>query len=208
MLKPLGYFVFVTFTPESVTSAEGNILQDINFSLIGSVTDSILLFTYEWGYTFAPPGGNITEDVARLYLDYASSQIPSDKISIGFSVIGYDWQLPFIEGESRARSLTTESAIELASEENVMIQFDETYRASYFYYQDYVYRVDIEHIVWFKDARSVNGVSDFILEYNFNGMSTWNIMKYFAQMWLILNTQYEINTINFKITFTENDFEI
>ncbi|MDF2588154.1 MAG: hypothetical protein K0S41_1995 [Anaerocolumna sp.] len=207
-IKPLGYFVFVTITPKSVTSVEGTIYQDIDFRQIGMVTDSTLLFIYEWGYTFAPPGGNITEDVARLYLNYITTQIPSEKISIGLPVIGYDWQLPFIEGESWARSLTTTSAIELAKEKDVIIQYDETYRAPYFYYLDNIYGADVLHIVWFKDARSVKVVSDFILEYNFNGMSTWNIMNYFAQMWLILNSQYDIITINYRLSFTENELEL
>ena len=39
----------------------------------------------------------------RRVLDYAVTEIPPEKIFMGFPNYAYDWTLPFVAGESRAR---------------------------------------------------------------------------------------------------------
>ena len=42
----------------------------------------------------------------RQVLDYAVTEIPREKIYLGIPYYGYDWPLPFRQGETQARSLS------------------------------------------------------------------------------------------------------
>ena len=49
-----------------------------------------------------------------------------------------------------------------------------------------------EHEVWFEDARSIRSKLALASEYQLHGVSIWNIMRYFPQLWLVLNNLYDI----------------
>ena len=59
-------------------------------------------------------------------VDYAVTEILPEKIFLGLSNYGYDWPLPFVQGVTRAPSISNQRAIELAIEHDVAIQYDET----------------------------------------------------------------------------------
>lgn len=144
---------------------------------------------YEWGYTFGPPMAVSPIDEVIKVLDYGVTEIPSGKILMGVPNYGYDWKLPYVRGESRADSLSSVEAMDLAREFNVEILFDEVAMTPYFYYTDYD---NIAHVVWFEDARSVEAKILLPYKYDFEGISYWNVMKYFPQNWLVVNNYYDI----------------
>jgi spore germination protein len=49
--------------------------------------------------------------------------------------------------------------------------------------------------VWFIDARTVDAVSRLIQRFDIPGIGVWNIMYYYAQLWMVLNSQYMIKKI-------------
>jgi spore germination protein len=118
--------------------------------------------------------------------------IPAEKIYTGISVIGYDWQSPYVLGITKANSLTTDAAIELAVQTGSIILFEENSKAAFFEYYTPVMGVQMEHIVWFSDARTIDALIKIVPEYGIQGAGIWNIMHYFAQMWLVINSQYGI----------------
>ena len=46
--------------------------------------------------------------------------------------------------------------------------------------------------MWFEDARSIRAKLALAGEYQLHGVSVWNIMRWFPQLWLVLNNLYEI----------------
>lgn len=125
----------------------------------------------------------------RAVLDYAVTEIPAGKIFLGLSNYGYDWTLPFVQGESKAQSISNQRAIELAIQYGVAIQYDETAQAPYFYYTD---AGGAQHVVWFDDARSLSARLRLISEYGFQGAGIWNVMRPFSQLYLAMASLYEI----------------
>jgi len=83
------------------------------------------------------------------------------------------------------------NAISLANQLGVQIQFDEPTQTPFFYYND----VGIDHFVWFKDARSADAIVGLVTEYGLKGVAVWNIMYYYIPTWLVINSQYDIETI-------------
>lgn len=132
-------------------------------------------------------------DKVRQVIDYAVTQIEPNKIFMGVPNYAYDWTLPYVKGESRARSLGNVAAVEQAQSFNAQIQFDETAQAPFYTYYD---NDGKEHEVWFEDARSIDAKLRLVNEYGLKGAGYWNIMRYFPQNWVVLNGLYNVKQVS------------
>lgn len=191
-LNKKGYPLIITLTPQTVL---GQTFSSIDYSRLGHAANGVLLLSYEWGSSFGPPAAATSVPLVREYLDFGITQIPPEKIHIGIPVIAYNWELPYVPGVSSGNALSIDSAIQLASETNAIIQFDEIAQAPFFYYDIGTPNKKTTYIVWFKDARSIDVLTSLVPEYGLAGVAIWNIMSYFDQLWLIINTQYEIDKV-------------
>ena len=68
----------------------------------------------------------------RSVVEYALTEIPAGQIWLGIPAYGYDWPLPFRQGETRATSISPQYAVSLARRYGVAIQYDETAQAPWF----------------------------------------------------------------------------
>lgn len=191
----IGGFVMTALAPKTSPDQPGLLYEGHDYEAIGAIVDKILLMTYEWGFAFGPPMAVSPLNKVREVLDYAATVIPPEKTLMGFPNYGYDWKLPFIRGESKAQSMGIVEATEQAAQVNATILFDDVARSPYYYYTDYITGTPAEHVVWFEDARSARDKMGLVDEYNLNGIGVWNIMKYWPQMWLVINALYDINNI-------------
>lgn len=187
-----GFPVFITINPQIYYENNEAIFVPVDYTALGRMADTINLLSYNWGQSFGPPFPFPASKVYE-YLSYASSLIPPDKILIGLPLIGYDWELPYIPDQSRGYALSTDAAVRLADEVGVPIEYNEAYEAPFFMYT--TLQSATEHIVWFKDARSVEWLTNLVPEFNLEGVGIWNIMQFFHQLWLIVNSEYEIETV-------------
>ncbi len=154
-------------------------IKKINFK-----NNVYLLYTY----TYGPPMAVAPLNKVIEVIDYAVTVIDPRKILIGIPNYGYDWTLPFEVG-TKARSISNVGAVELARETGSSILYDETAKSPYFYYTD---ESGSAHVVWFEDARSIEEKLLLISMYGLLGCGVWNIMKFFPQNWLVLNSMFNI----------------
>jgi spore germination protein len=145
--------------------------------------------TYEWGYTYGPPLAVAPIEPVKRVIEYALTEIPAEKILMGIPNYGYDWTLPYVQGESRAESISNVEAVELARRYGAEILFDEEAKAPYFNYTDENGR---EHQVWFEDAESIDAKLRLINQYGLKGAGYWNLMRPFPENWAVLNNLYDI----------------
>ena len=190
LLHSRGLFVWAALAPKTSASQPGLLYEGHNYAAVGAATDGVLLMTYEWGYTYGPPMAVAPLPNVRAVLDYAITEIPAEKIFLGIPNYGYDWSLPFIQGVTRAQSISNQRAIELAVEYGIAIQYDETAQSPFFHYTDAGGTV---HEVWFEDARSMSAKLRLIAEYGFQGGGFWNLMRPFSQTWLVLDALYDVD---------------
>ena len=193
-LTPEGYVLFASLAPKNSAEQRGLLYEGHDYGAVGEAVDYTLLMTYEWGYTYGPPQAVSPLPEVRRVIDYAVTEIPREKIFLGIPNYAYDWTLPFVRGESRARSLSNVAAVQLASDKKAEIQFDETAQTPYFHYyeRDPATGDAREHVVWFDDARSMDQKLRLLRDYDLAGGSVWNIMRYFPQLWLVMNSLYTI----------------
>jgi spore germination protein len=188
-LNAEGFQVFTALAPKISSEQKGLLYEAHDYPAIGDASNRVLLMTYEWGYTYGPPMAVAPIDKVREVLDYAVTEINPEKIYMGIPNYGYDFTLPFVQGESRADSLSNVEAVNLAAKVGANIQYDEESQSPYFIYYDKQGR---QHRVWFEDARSIREKLDAFSEYGFEGVGIWNVMKYFPQNWLVLSSLYDI----------------
>ena len=175
-LSPQGYLTTVALAPKTSVDQPGLLYQGHDYAGMGQAADYCLLMTYEWGYTYGPPMPVSPINNVRRVIEFGITQIPAEKILMGMSNYGYDWALPFVEGESRAEKLTNYQAEARAAYYGVPIQYDEEAQAPFF---TYTAPDGTEHIVWFENEQSWTARLALVEEYGLAGVSIWNIMNIF-----------------------------
>lgn len=190
-----GFLVFLTINPKLEFMDDVITFEKVDYSALGKIADNITFLSYDWGFSLGPPS-QISVITTEPFLEYIVSIMSTDNIGVGMPTLGYNWKLPFVAGFTMANSLNFDSALALAEQVDTVIQFDErTLSAYYFYNEIGIKGESIKHLVWFKDARSINFSLQKMEKYGLNQTAVWNIMYYFAQMWVVINSQYEIEKI-------------
>ncbi len=187
-LNDEGYPVIAALAPKNSRDQKGIAYEGHDYALIGAAANEVFVMTYEWGYTYGPPLAVAPINAVRRVLDFAVSEIPAEKIFMGIPNYGYDWELPYKKGETRARSIGNEEAIAIARRFGAEIMYDESAESPYFFYYDN----GIQHEVWFEDARSYLAKLRLIAEYGFAGAGFWNAMRPFTQGFLLMQNLYRI----------------
>ena len=165
-----GFPVLAALAPKTADTQPGTLYEGHDYAAIGRAVNSVLLMTYEWGYTYGPPMAVSPLQPVRKVVEYALTRIPAEKIFLGISNYGYNFTLPYVQGLSEADSLSVEEAIRLAGEKGAEIQYDTTAEAPFFVYTEN----GEEHRVWFEDARSLSARLRLLPEYGLRGALYWN----------------------------------
>lgn len=188
LLSPYGYHVSVALAPKTSDTQAGLLYEGKDYALLGEAADSVLLMTYEWGYTYGPPMAVAPVNKVREVVEYAVTRITPSKIDLGIPNYGYDWTLPFVQGSSRATTVSNQEAVRIAIEAGVPIQFDEVAMSPFFRYE----KDGQQHEVWFEDVRSYREKFSLLPAYGLRGMGYWQIMRFFRPNWLLLADTFQI----------------
>lgn len=183
-----GYRVSVALAPKTSADQPGLLYEGKDYRGLGEAADEVLLMTYEWGYTYGPPMAVAPLNKVRQVVEYALTEIAAEKILLGVPNYGYNWILPYVQGESQAVTIGHVEAVQIAIANGVPIQFDEIAQSPYFRYEN----EGILHEVWFEDVRSLQGKYGLIREYGLRGMGVWQIMRLFRAMWLLYADMFRI----------------
>ncbi len=192
LLNPTGKTVTVALAPKTSPDQPGLLYEGHDYALLGAAADNVLLMTYEWGYTYGPPLAVAPIENVRAVIEYALTEIPPEKIYLGIPNYGYDWTLPYVQGESRAQSISNVEAVDIARENGVEILFDESSQSPYF---NYTASDGARHEVHFEDARSIAAKLSLISEYSLFGAGYWNLMRPFPQNWAVLSEMFDIKNV-------------
>lgn len=181
-------FVSVALAPKTSADQKGLLYEGKDYRGLGEAADEVLLMAYEWGYTYGPAMAVAPLNKVRQVVEYALTEIPPEKINLGIPNYGYDWTLPYVQGESKAVTIGNIEAVQIAIANGVPIQFDETAQSPYFTYM----KEGRQHEVWFEDARSMQAKFGLLAEYNLQGIGVWQIMRLFRPMWLVYAGMYYV----------------
>lgn len=171
-LNAEGYTVTAALAPKVRADQPGTLYEGHDYAAVAAAVNSVLLMTYEWGYTYGPPLAISPLPQVRRVIEYALTEMPAEKIYLGISNYGYKWTLPYnAESPVAAPSVSTAEAVSLAVQHSVPIQYDETAQAPFFRYREN----GTDYEVWFEDARSIRARLALIPEYGLKGALYWNL---------------------------------
>ena len=182
--------LIVDLAPKISDNQEGLLYEGHNYYEIGNIADYVFLMTYEWGYEYSKPMAIAPINNVNQVLKYALTRVDPQKILLGIPNYAYNWPLPYIEGTTRAISLSNIEAIKIASENRSEIKFDKISKTPYFNYTD---NEGIEREVWFEDPRSISEKLQLIKNYGIAGVGIWNSMREFPSLWLQIATNFTIS---------------
>ena len=184
-----GLLLSTALAPKTSSTQQGLLYEAHDYAAHGEIADFVVIMTYEWGYSAGPPlPVSPINEVTRV-LQYAVTEISPNKILMGQNLYGYDWTLPFVQGESFARAVSPQQAIRIAREHGVAIQYDEIAQAPSFHYFD---TEGQEHVVWFEDARSIQAKFNLIKQMGLLGIAYWKLGLAFPQNWLLLADNFHV----------------
>ena len=184
-----GYTVSVALAPKTSAEQPGLLYEGKDYGGLGAAANSVLLMTYEWGYTYSEPRAVAPVNLVRKVIEYALTEIDASKIDMGIPNYGYDWPLPYEKGVTKATTIGNIEAIRLAIRYGAEVKYDETAQTPFFNYED---DSAVMHEVWFEDARSIQAKLEMIEEFNLRGAGIWQIMRPFRPGWMQLERMYGI----------------
>jgi spore germination protein len=191
-LNAQGFSVNVDLAPKVSALQPGLLYEAHDYPRIGAIANTVLLMTYEWGYSQGPPMAVAPINQVRRVVSYAVTEIPAQKIFMGIPNYGYVWRLPYQRGMVVATSIGNQFALQLAARYRAEIQYDEIAQSPFFYYSD---MEGLRHVVWFEDVRSIRAKWDVIVENDLLGAGYWSVMRPFAQNWAFINGMFSIRKI-------------
>lgn len=183
-----GLPLMAALAPKVSAGQPGRLYEGVDYHLIAQSVDFALLMTYEWGNLASPPMAVAPLPQVRRVVEYALTEFRPNQLYLGIPNYGYDWTLPFREG-NRARSVSNVEAVRLAWERRAAIRYDEQAQAPWFRYVD---DRGGEHEVWFEDARSIQAKLKLAFDYGLYGVGVWNLDRPFPQGWVVLNAMADI----------------
>lgn len=181
IIEELGGDVTVDLAPKTSDTQQGLLYEGKDYRALGEAATRVFVMTYEWGYTYGPPMAVAPLDKVKQVLDYATSVIPKEKITMGIPNYGYDWELPFVRGETKAQTIGNIEAVQIAIANGATIFYDTTAQSPFFHYVV----GNVTHEVWFEDARSILAKYRLLQSYSLFGFGCWQIMRLFRPMWLL-----------------------
>lgn len=183
------YFMSTALPPKISATQKGILYEGQDYRAIGEMNDFVFLMTYEWGWTGGPPMAVAPVKEVEKVVTYALTEIPANKLMMGIPLYGYDWTLPYEQGVTRARAISSQQAIQLAIRYNAQINFDENAKAPNFQYTDEKGRI---HEVWFEDARSIQAKFDLVKKYQLRGFFYWVLGFDLPQNWLLIEGNFHV----------------
>jgi spore germination protein len=191
-LNAEGFSVNVDLAPKVSGDQIGLLYEAHDYPRAGAIANTVLLMTYEWGFSHGPPMAVAPINQVRRVVSYAVTVIPTEKIFMGIPNYGYVWRLPYQRDITVATSIGNQYAVQLAAQYRAQIQFDETAQSPFFYYTS---QEGFRHVVWFEDVRSIQAKWNLIDENSLLGAGYWSVMRPFAQNWAYINGLYTIRKI-------------
>jgi len=192
-LNPYGYIVITALAPKTSSQQKGILYEGHNYNLLAEASNLAFIMTYEWGYTYGPPMAVAPIESVKRVIEYALTQMPSEKILMGIPSYGYNWTLPYRKGNPPAVSVSTNTAIMTALKYKADILYDDYSQSPYFYYTD---ENNTVHEVWFEDSKSSLSKLKLINNYSLSGCGYWNLERPFIPNYMILNNLYNITEYN------------
>ena len=167
--KTLAVAVHAKLGPETDGWGAGH-----DYALLGRYADEIHLMAYDLHYNTSDPGPPAPAWWVDEVLDYATTEVPAEKVVLGIGLYGYDWP----EG-ARGEGLTLQEAEARVRRYDGELTFDTRSQSPRFTYE----RDGQTHELWFEDGPSIARKLEFVETYGLGGAFFWRMGGTTPEAW-------------------------
>ncbi len=165
LLKPGGYLLTAAVPAKNSPQWNNSWSGAYDYKEIGQVCDYVMLMTYDEHWFGGPPGSIASLPWVQSVLDYAVSQMPSNKILLGLAAYGYDWS------SGKTRGVKWKDVNGLVQRTGAEIRWDNASSSPYFYY----WTGSQKHQVWFENKYSIGIKLGLVKSYKLGGIGIWRM---------------------------------
>lgn len=181
-LHPQGYKVTIAVPAKTVESLTDGWAGAYDYAELANNSDEVVIMTYDEHYAGGAPGPIASEGWVQSVVNYAVSNIPSEKILLGIAAYGYDWP----SNGAYAKAYGVDSMYNLAASYGAQIKWDPVSDTNYFNYTD---SSSIYHSVWFENSTSIAYKLDIVNNNNLGGIAIWRLGLENADYWTSIKTK-------------------
>ncbi|ALR04960.1 glycoside hydrolase family 18 protein [Xylella fastidiosa] len=157
-----------------------------NLKALGQAADLISLMTYDQHTRWTTPGPVAGMPWTKKHLEYALTQVPKEKLSLGIPSYGYRWFTgnPVRKDGTEASNISgtnidADESFPLAITQKANVQWDPIEQESWFYF----YRDNMREWVFRPDAHSFRARYDLVKQNGLEGFSCWVLGAEDPKMW-------------------------
>ncbi len=191
LLHPAGYFLMSTLAPAERGRRNALLTAGQDYAAHGDVMDRVAVMMYDWGYSLGAPQAVSPADKVRAALDVAVAAIGRGKLLMGLSCGGYNWAVPWRQGEAAA-PISAATAVNLAASMGCEIHYDSVAAAPYFNYTD---AAGVRRELWFEDARSWRARLALAEEYGLAGIYLRPYERPYRPAWELFSSMFDVEKI-------------
>lgn len=169
-LHRLGAYLVTALAPKEESGSESLVCAGHDYACHGQYADRCVLLGLDWGNALSAPQAIAPSGRIRAALDYASGKLPAGKLMLALSAHGYNWRLPWRQGEAASPIFHT-AAANMAVSLGAEVRFDRGFSSPYFTYTD---PIGVRHAVWFEDVRCTRRQLELAGEYSLGGLFFMN----------------------------------
>lgn len=145
-----------------------------DYKELGKAADEVRIMMYGASDEETKPGGQAPIGWVRQVMEYTVVKIPREKIVVGLSTHGYDWQ------EGGTQPLTYLQIEKRIGEATSSVTFDNEVSSAVFKYK----KDDQDHVIWFEDSRAIIEKMDLILnDFDVDKIALWRVGAEDPKFW-------------------------
>jgi spore germination protein len=153
-----------------------------DYQALGKIADAIMIMTYDEHWSGGSAGPVASIGWVKQVVQYATKEIPAEKIRLGIAAYGYDWPA----GGYGGRAVTSSEAVSIAQRYGAAIQWDDAAQCPYFTYWPGNYARE----VWFENPSSTAAKLDLAAQYNLGGIAIWRLGFEDPGIWKVIADKF------------------
>ncbi|ABO49185.1 glycoside hydrolase, family 18 [Desulforamulus reducens MI-1] len=165
LLKSGDYVLTAAVPAKNSDQRNNNWSGAYDYREIGRVCDYVMLMTYDEHWFGGTPGPVASLSWVQSVLDYAVSQMPSQKILLGLAGYGYDWS------NAKTRTIKWKDINSIVQQTGAQVRWDNASSTPYFYY----WNGSQKHEVWFENKYSLGIKMGLVKSYKLGGVGFWRM---------------------------------
>ena len=191
LLHARGFMLSVELAPREGAGMGSALSAGQDYSALGKAADRLSLMFCRWAHAYSPPQALAPVMPLREALRHAAANIPPEKLLLGISGAGFDWRLPWRQGDE-ARPISNARAMELAVSLGAEIKLDSASDSPWFLYSD---AEEKRHIVFFEDARSLRSKLQLLDEFSLAGISLYTADRPLRPALHVMESLYSVEKL-------------